>query len=80
MGLWELATGHSRKVLQAVSVSRDTSRNHLDIKKLAKLLPADAKAGLRLIFISSVPPKAHLCYGRIPAQDHILSLCVPWLG
>lgn len=76
VGLWELAAGHSRQVLKAMSLSSDTSCNHLDIKELAKVLPADAKAGLRLIFVSGVPSKAHQYYVRIPAQDHILSLCL----
>ena len=52
----------------------DTVGNHLNIKELAKVLPANAKAGLRLILVSSVPSKAHQCYGGIPEQDHILSL------
>ena len=55
-------------------LSNDTGRNHLNIKELAKVLPANAKAGLCLILVSSVPSKANQCYGGIPGQDHILSL------
>ena len=40
-------------------LSSDTGRNHLIIKELAKVLPTNAKAGLRLVFISGVPSKAH---------------------
>ena len=75
MGLGEPAAGHSRQVLKAMFLSSDTGRNHLNIKELAKVLPANAKAGLRLVFISGVPSKAHQCYGSIPAQDHVLSVC-----
>ena len=75
MGLREPAVGYSRQALKAIFLSGDTGRNHLHIEELAKVLPANAKAGRRLVFVRGVPAKAHQRYGGISAQDHILSIC-----
>ena len=78
MGLGEPAASHLRQALEAIFLSSDTGCDHLNIKELAKVLPAKAKAGLRFLFISGVPSKAHQSYGGVPAHHHLASLTLPW--